>query len=169
MRWFFNLCRLAVFAPVPLDYKYAHIIGIAMCIQGWEWYAGEKTSTAISAKMWVALADAGKVWENKLGNRISGDLLSTGRIKAKERYDMPNRFLYWQRCWKARSFHTAKWEIASRDTPHTLREVCYCKETRIIINFKTDNYGKVPVSLFECFSKVGIIFEIPFYKQLQRH
>ena len=74
----------------------------------------------------VAFGAPEKCEKTSLGTNV-WRLVSTGRIKAKERYDMPMQ-LYIGRMLESRFISPPQIGKFQSDSPHTLREVCYIKE-----------------------------------------
>ena len=74
----------------------------------------------------VAFGAPEKYEKTSLGTNV-WRLVSTGRIKAKERYDMPMQ-LYIGRMLESRFISPPQIGKFQSDSPHTLREVCYIKE-----------------------------------------
>lgn len=86
---------------------------------------GEKISDCELAKR-SGFRGTGKCERTSLGTNV-WRLVSMGRIKAKERYDMPMQ-LYIGRRLESRFISPPQIGKFQSDSSHTLREVCYIKE-----------------------------------------
>ena len=99
------------------------LLGVSVCIQGWEWYAGKRSQTANSRKC-SGFRSAGKVWENKLGNQcLETCFYRTDQSEGAVRH--ADATLYWQDVGKPVHFTAANREIPVGFSAYPKRSMLY--------------------------------------------